>query len=61
MSNPDYSDKPKSRFEVYAPKCPKCHFDMKLRSVVMGKREDLVGYSCENCEKFANRLVPHEQ
>jgi hypothetical protein len=54
------SEEPKSRFEAHAPQCSKCHLDMKVLSIVSGKREDLVGYHCDNCGKRVNRMVPHD-
>jgi hypothetical protein len=54
------NENPKSRFEAYAPECPKCRIDMKVLSIVSGKREDLVGYRCDNCGKYVNRMVPHD-
>jgi uncharacterized Zn finger protein len=52
------NETPKSRFETCAPECPQCRIDMKVQSIVSGKREDLVGYRCDNCGKFVNRIVP---
>jgi len=48
-----------SRIDAFAPRCRKCSNDMKMRSFVSGKRQDLVGYSCETCGKFRTRMVPH--
>jgi hypothetical protein len=50
-------NKPKSRFELWAPQCAKCRSDMTMQSIVAGKRKDLVGYCCKRCGKFANRMV----
>jgi predicted RNA-binding Zn-ribbon protein involved in translation (DUF1610 family) len=49
----------KPRIEAFAPPCRKCGNEMKVRAFVSGKRQDLVGYSCETCGKFKTRMVPH--
>jgi hypothetical protein len=49
----------KSRINAFAPRCCKCGNDMKVRSFASGKRQDLVGYSCETCGKFKTCIVPH--
>jgi hypothetical protein len=49
----------KSHIDAFAPRCRKYGNDMKVRSFVSGKRQDLVGYSCETCGKSKTRMVPH--
>jgi hypothetical protein len=50
----------KSRFEAHVHQCPQCHSAMKVAFLVSGKRQDFVGYSCDNCGKHMSRMVPSE-
>jgi predicted RNA-binding Zn-ribbon protein involved in translation (DUF1610 family) len=41
-------------------KCPQCHGDMKIAFLVSGKRQDFVGYTCDDCGKHISRIVPSD-
>jgi transposase-like protein len=43
-----------------APECPQCHGDMTIAFLVSGKRQDFVGYTCDDCGKHISRIVPSD-
>jgi hypothetical protein len=48
----------KSDSEV--PECPQCRRGMKVAFLVSGKRQDFVGYTCDDCGKHISRIVPND-
>jgi tRNA(Ile2) C34 agmatinyltransferase TiaS len=51
-------DKPKSRLEAHAPLCSKCKTEMKVRTLLPGRKFDDVDYRCDECGAELLRAVP---
>jgi hypothetical protein len=49
-----------TRSSSKAPECPQCHGDMTIAFLVSGKRQDFVGYTCDDCGKHISRIVPSD-